>query len=68
MKNTKVDTDSRRDFLKKGAALGAGAAVASVLPETAAAVAEDDPKSERGRKQGYRLTQHVIDYYRTTTI
>jgi hypothetical protein len=68
MKDTKADSGSRREFLKTGATLGAGAAVAALLPETAAAVVDEDPKLEKNEKRGYQLTQHVVDYYKTTTI
>ena len=68
MKHTKADSESRRKFLKTGAAAGAGAAVASLLPETVAAAVESDREEEQRPKKGYRLTRHVIDYYKTTTL
>jgi anaerobic selenocysteine-containing dehydrogenase len=68
----KRDTDedtTRRDFLKTSAAVGAGAAAAALLPGVAGAAepttAEPVSKSE---KQGYQVSQHVLDYYRAARI
>jgi uncharacterized protein YbjT (DUF2867 family) len=53
---------ARRNFLRTSAATGLGAAVAAALPGAAAA-AEAAPEPEEGK--GYRLTRHVLDYYKT---
>lgn len=57
---------SRRNFLKGTAATGAGALLATGI---AKAVAGDTPdKKETNNEavnEGYRLTEHIRDYYRT---
>jgi hypothetical protein len=55
---------SRREFLKAGAAVGAGAAASALLPGVAAAAEVETPNPTEGKK-GYQLTQHVLDYYRS---
>jgi F0F1-type ATP synthase membrane subunit c/vacuolar-type H+-ATPase subunit K len=59
--------ESRRRFLRDSLALGAGAAgVALTAGTAAAAVVEETPQQpEPAQKKGYRLTQHIADYYRT---
>ena len=59
--------NSRRELLKTGAAIGAGAAAFALLPGTA--VAEVDASQEAaGKKTGYQLTQHVLDYYKSAKL
>ena len=53
----------RRDFLRGSAAAGAGAAIAATLPVASSAAEEQQSAKE---KQGYRLTDHIIAYYKTT--
>jgi len=63
---------SRRGFFAGAAATGAVAATAAVMPkivapvavETAAAPAE--PKPERGG--GYRMSEHIQRYFKTTRV
>jgi hypothetical protein len=61
---------SRRGFMLGAAAASAATAAAvAVLPKQGAqpeAVPEAPPKPERGG--GYRLSEHVKQYYRTTRI
>ncbi|MEJ2212931.1 MAG: twin-arginine translocation signal domain-containing protein [Gammaproteobacteria bacterium] len=65
MKKTEDKPDnSRRKFLQGVASTGAGTAVAALIPGSATAAAE---QSEPEKKpQGYRLTQHILDYYKST--
>ena len=56
--------NSRRAFLRKTAAAGAGAAAAVALPGVAVAAETDAPQQSSGNK-GYRLTRHIVDYYKT---
>ncbi|MBC5765436.1 twin-arginine translocation signal domain-containing protein [Ramlibacter albus] len=61
---------SRRGFLWGAAATGAAATAVATLPKVQpdlqAPVAEPLPKPERGG--GYRLSEHVQNYYKTTRI
>lgn len=57
-------TDSgRRKFLRGAASAGAGVAVIAAVP---GAVTATDEKSEKDKSpKGYRLTQHILDYYKS---
>lgn len=65
-KNHKPEDNSRRDFLRKTTVVGASAIAAAATPIVNAAI---DPEAEaiKPEKDGYRVTQHVLDYYKTTT-
>lgn len=62
---------SRRGFLWGAAATGAAATAVATLPKLQgdpdpAASQPEQPKPERGG--GYRLSEHVKQYYKTTRI
>ena len=60
----------RRAFLRDTAAAGAGVAIATALPGTASADGSDTPDAGAAsakQQQGYHLTQHILDYYKTLT-
>ena len=62
---------SRRGFLWGAAATGAAATAVATLPKVQQATeaipaTETQPKPERGG--GYRLSEHVKQYYKTTLI
>lgn len=59
----KLDDVGRRSFLRGSAAAGAGAAVVAAVPGAASA---DDETQVDDEKKGYRLTDHIIAYYKTT--
>jgi len=63
MKDEKKTTVGRRDFLRKVGigAVGAGAAVAAPLVESARA---DTETNDEKRKARYQETEHVKTYYR----
>ena len=63
MKDEKKVTVGRRDFLRKVGigAVGAGAAVAAPLVESARA---DSETNDEKRKARYQETDHVKTYYR----
>ncbi len=68
-KPTTKPTASRRGFVSGTFTLGAAAAAAAALPYVAPqgpSAAPDLPKPERGG--GYRLSEHVKRYYKTTRI
>ena len=72
MKNNdrQITHKGRRTFLRDTAVAGAGAAIASVLPGVATAAGSDAPDAQAAsdiQQQGYQLTQHVLDYYKTLT-
>lgn len=57
---------SRRQFLSSGAAIGATAVAAVAIPN--AALAEEVPVVESKKEEGYRLTQHIADYYKSASV
>jgi hypothetical protein len=59
---------SRREFLRDAAGAGACIAAGAALPGLVAASPPEDTPPPSGVKQGYQLTQHVLDYYKTAAI
>ena len=57
---------SRRQFLNSGAALGATAVAAVAIPN--AALADEVVPVENKKEEGYRLTQHIADYYKSAAL
>jgi len=61
---------SRRGFMLGAAAVSAGAAAVATLPkvqpEAELPATQEPPKPERGG--GYRLSEHVKQYYKTTLV
>jgi len=43
----------------------AGAAVATAVPGLAIASVAETESEPAGKQKGYRLTQHIVDYYKT---
>ncbi len=58
---------SRRQFLSSGAAIGATAVAAVAIPNAALAN-EEVPVVENKKEEGYRLTQHIADYYKSASV
>jgi nitrous oxide reductase len=66
MKGNKRKTiRNRRDFLRGSAIAGAGVAVASSIPSASLASTSESLADDQPAEEGYRLTQHIIDYYKT---
>ena len=58
---------SRRQFLSSGAAIGATAVAAVAIPN--AALANEEVRVvENKKEEGYRLTQHIADYYKSASV
>ena len=58
---------SRRKFLSGSAAIGAGAVAIALTPNVAAAATKIEFKVEK-KDEGYRLTQHISDYYKSAAL
>jgi hypothetical protein len=58
----------RRRFLLALGASGAGAAAAVTAPGVTATVVPAAAPTAEGRPGGYRVTEHVRDYYATTRL
>ncbi|OOZ15610.1 hypothetical protein BOW35_04000 [Solemya velum gill symbiont] len=64
MKQKKLKTSqSRRKFLRETVTAGGTAAAALAVPDAVQADAESD-KAVQEQSDGYRLSQHVLDYYK----
>ena len=61
---------SRRTFLTGGALVGASAVAIAVAPNVAAASEQqiDDKTKQNKKDEGYRLTQHIADYYKSAEL
>ena len=57
----------RREFLKKSTLVGAGVAASSMATTSAIASVGEDTES-KPEQQGYRLTPHVLAYYKSAGI
>ena len=67
MKQEQPESTARRGFLKTIATAGAGASVTTLLP-SAVIAAEPAEEEQPAANQGYQVTSHVIDYYKSATI
>jgi nitrous oxide reductase len=66
MKDDKQKTiNGRRDFLRGSAIAGAGVAVASSIPSVSLATPAEGAAEDQPVEKGYRLTKHIIDYYKS---
>lgn len=58
--------ETRRSFLRKSVAIGGGVAGVTALSGEAQAAAETP--SDEVKEEGYRLTDHVAEYYKSTRL
>ena len=59
----------RRRFLKGSLAAAGGAAAASTVAGTAlAGMADTNTAAEVDEEEGYRLTKHIADYYKSAAV
>ncbi len=63
--NDKHTNLSRRIFLRGTVLTSAGAAVATAVPGVAVASVAETKSEAAGKHKGYRLTRHIVDYYKT---
>ena len=67
MQRDSDQSTDRRRFLKTTVATGIAAGTAALLPEAAVAGAAEASKPEQ-KREGYRVTPHVRDYYRSAKL
>ena len=63
----KPKDQERREFIKKSTLVGAGVAASSLAVTNAVAAVGDEAES-RPEQKGYRLTPHVLAYYKSAGI
>ncbi|MBL4711721.1 MAG: twin-arginine translocation signal domain-containing protein [Gammaproteobacteria bacterium] len=56
--------EGRREFLRGSAVVGAGVVAVSGLSGQAVA-SVDIENTEKPTEEGYRLTKHILEYYKT---
>ena len=66
-KEQPADTQ-RRDFLRGSIATAAGIATAAATGTSIAAITDTGVSAEPEKKEGYRLTKHITDYYKSAAI
>jgi len=59
---------SRRKFLSGGAILGVSAVAVAIAPNAAIAATKQEPDVENKKEEGYRLTKHIADYYKSAAL
>lgn len=60
---------NRRDFLRRALTTGVGvAAVAVAAPTAFSKMTDDEAESTTKPNKGYRLTQHIAQYYKTAAL
>ena len=66
MKNRDKKTDpQRRNFLRGTVAAGAGVAITATAADVVVADTAEPNADGPGKKAGYQLSQHILDYYKT---
>ena len=64
---TTDDAITRRVFLRRSLTIGAGVAGAITLPAQAAVSVTEELHSE-AKQEGYRMTEHIAEYYKSAKI
>ncbi len=67
-KKERLADTQRRDFLKGSIATATGIAAAAAVGQSIAGIAGAGTGEVPDKKEGYRLTQHVADYYKSAAI
>lgn len=66
--NSQEPDPQRRDFLRGSIAAATGVAVTAATGKSIASVSEADVETKPEKKEGYRLTKHIADYYKSAAI
>lgn len=67
-KEKQTNPNSRRAFLQRSVMIGAGVATVAALPTQVLASAEAAPQFETKRDEGYHVSQHIADYYKSAQL
>ena len=68
-KQSHLPDKKRRRFLRGSLAAATGAAAASTVAGTSlATMADTDSAAEVEQEEGYRLTKHIADYYKSAAV
>ena len=67
-KTSKLADTKRRTFLKGSLATATGVAISAMTGESLADTAETAVEQKTGDKDGYRLTRHIAEYYKSAAV
>ena len=68
-KRSHLPDSQRRKFLRSSIAAATGvAAVSTIAGSSLASIDETDGGVESDKKEGYRLTKHIADYYKSAAV
>ena len=67
-KKEQCPDSQRRDFLRGSIAAATGLAASAAVGTSIAGTAETDVGAEPEKKEGYRLTKHIADYYKSAAV
>ena len=68
-KKSQLPDSQRRKFLQGSIAAATGvAAVSTVAGSSLAGIADEEAGVEVEKKEGYRLTKHIADYYKSAAV
>jgi hypothetical protein len=62
------EDSKRRDFLRGSVAAATGIAATTAAGTSIAAITDTGVGVEPEKKEGYRLTRHIADYYKSAAI
>jgi len=64
-KSPGMNDASRRDFIRGTAAVGVSSLIVSAAPVSAVTDSSQAETQKKPEAKGYRLTKHILDYYKT---
>lgn len=64
-KRLEITDASRRNFIRGTAAIGVSSAVVAAVPAIAVSASAQPGDEQVAKDKGYRVTQHILDYYKT---
>jgi hypothetical protein len=64
-KSLGMNDASRRNFIRGTAAVGVSSLIVSATPISAVADSSQEDAVKKHEAKGYRLTKHILEYYKT---
>jgi hypothetical protein len=64
-KRLEITDASRRNFIRGTAAIGVSSVVVAAVPTVAVSASSQPGEEQLTKDKGYRVTQHILDYYKT---
>ena len=67
-KKSHLPDSQRRKFLRGSIAAATGVAATTIAGTSLASIDETDAGVQADKKEGYRLTKHIADYYKSAAV